>query len=123
MNNIMNPIYTKKSWGHEVIWSITSHFMAKTIEIEPFNITELMLFERKEKSVIIVMNALSLAIGGCCDKHALEYVDYPEGWSFYISPLRIHRYGATNKPVRLIEISSPEIDEAIIVDDPMEIGF
>jgi hypothetical protein len=122
MNNLINPIYSRKSWGHEVIWTITNHFMAKTIEIDPFKITELMLFERKEKSIIVVKNALSLAVGGCCDENDLEYVDYPEGWSFYIAPLKLHRYGATDKPVRLIEISSPEIDEAIIIDKPSEIG-
>jgi len=29
----------------------------------------------------------------------------------------MHRYGATDKPVRIIEISSPEIDEAIVIGE------
>lgn len=122
MNNLLKPIYTKKPWGHEVIWTITDHFMAKTVEIDPFKITDLMFFERKEKSIIVIQNSLSLAIGNRGNENDLEYVDYPEGWSFYITPLKLHRYGATDKPVRLIEISSPEIDEVIIIDKPSEIG-
>jgi len=122
MNNLAKPIYSKKSWGAEVIWSITDHFIAKTIEIKPFKITDLVFFETKEKSIIVVQNTLSLAVGGCCDEDDLEYYDYPEGWSFYIAPLKLHRYGATDKPVRLIEIASPEIDEAIIIDKLSEIG-
>jgi hypothetical protein len=122
MSNLLKPVYTKKSWGHEVIWSLTSHFMAKTLEIDPFKITELMVFERKEKAIIVVKNALSLAIGDSKNENSLEYIDYPEGWSFYIAPLKLHRYGATDKPVRIIEISSPELDEAIVIDKPSEIG-
>jgi hypothetical protein len=122
MNNLARPIYSKKPWGHEVIWSITDHFIAKTIEINPFKITDLVFFETKEKSIIVIQNTLSLAVGGCCDENNLEYFDYPEGWSLYIAPLKLHRYGATDKPVRLIEIASPEIDEAIIIDKLSEIG-
>lgn len=105
-----------------MIWSLTSHFMAKTLEIDPFKITELMFFERKEKAIVVVKNTLSLAIGDPKDENNLEYIDYPEGWSFYIPPLKLHRYGATSKTVRIIEIASPEIDEAIIIDKPSEIG-
>ncbi len=122
MNKLAYPIYTKKPWGAEVIWSITDHFMSKTIEIDPFKITDLVLFEQKEKSIIVVQNKLSLAIGGCCNEDDLEYYDYEEGWSFYVAPLKLHRYGATDKPVRIIEVSSPELDEAIVIDKLTEIG-
>jgi len=115
MNKLMRPIYTKKSWGSEIIWALTSHYMGKTIEIDPFMITDLLVYEKKEKSIIIVKGVLSLALSKCCDEDELKYYDCPEGWSVYIEPGHMHRYGATDKPVRVIEISSPEIDEAVIV--------
>ena len=115
MNNLVKPIYTKKSWGSEIVWSLTDHYMCKTIEIDPYKITDLWVFEYKEKSLIVIENTLSLAMGGCCDEENLEYYDCPEGWSFYIAPGQMHRYGATDKPVRILEVSSPHLDEAIIV--------
>jgi len=115
MNKLMRPIYAKKSWGSEITWSLTDHYMCKTIEIDPFRITNLLVYEKKEKSIIVVRGVLSLGLGKCCDENDLEYYDCPEGWSVYIDPGYMHRYGATDKPVNIIEVSSPEIDEAIIV--------
>lgn len=116
------PIFTKKSWGSEIIWSITSHFMAKTIEIDPFKVTDLIVYEKKEKSIIVIKNTLVLAIGLCCDEKNLEYHELPEGWTRFIPSSYMHRYGATNKSVRIIEIASPQIDEGILIPESGELG-
>jgi hypothetical protein len=89
--------------------------MCKTIEIDPFKITDLLVYEKKEKSIIVVEGMLSLALGKCCDEDGLKYYDLPIGYCKYIDPGYMHRYGATDKPVRIVEISSPEIDEAIVI--------
>ena len=115
MNKLISPVFNKKSWGSEIIWTLTDHYMAKTIEIDSFKITDLLVYEKKEKSIIVVGGLLSLALGKCCDENELKYYDCPEGWSVYIGPGYMHRYGATDKQVRVIEISSPEIDEAVLV--------
>jgi hypothetical protein len=73
------------------------------------------VYDRKEKSVIVIDGILSLAIGKCCDESELKYYDCPDGWSIYIDPGYMHRYGATDKLVRIIEIASPEIDESIVI--------
>jgi hypothetical protein len=114
-NKLISPIYNKKDWGSEIIWTLTDHYMAKTIEIDPYKITDLLVYEKKEKSIIVVEGILSLALGKCCNEENLHYYDCPEGWSIYIDPGYMHRYGATDKSVRIIEISSPEIDEAIVI--------
>jgi len=115
MNRLMRPVYNKKPWGSDILWSWTDSYICKTIEIDPYKITDLLVYEKKEKSIIVVAGVLSLALGKCCDEDELKYYDCPEGWSIYIDPGYMHRYGATDKPVRIIEISSPEIDEAIVV--------
>lgn len=115
MNKLIHPIFNKKSWGSEIIWTLTDHYMAKTIEIDPFRVTDLLVYEKKEKSIIVIVGTLSLALGKCCNEDELNYYDCPEGWSIYIDPGHMHRYGATNKPVSIIEVSSPEIDEAVII--------
>lgn len=117
MNNLVKPIFSKKSWGSEIIWTLTDHYIAKTIEIDPFKTTDLLVYEKKEKSIIVISGILSLALGKCCDEKELVYQDCPEGWSVYIKPGYMHRYGATDIPVRIIEIASPELDEAVIIGD------
>ncbi len=124
MNNLLRPIYTKKSWGSEIIWAITDHYMAKTVEIEPYKITDLIVYEQKEKHIKVAYGTLSLAIGQCCgDESDLEYFDLPTGWTRYIAPGMMHRYGATDKKVGIEEISSPEMDEAIIITPTNELNF
>jgi len=125
MNNLLKPIFTKKSWGSEIIWTMTDHYMSKTIEINPHKVTDLVVHETKEKSVIVIMGTLVLAAGPCCgDETDLEYYELPDGWTKYIDPGMMHRYGATDKPVRIIEVSSPELDEAIIITpvDELNVG-
>ena len=98
--------------------------MAKTIELYPYKVTDLIVHENKEKSIMVVMGTLVLAMGPCCgDERDLEYYELPDGWTKYIDPGMMHRYGATDKPVRLIEISSPEIDEAIIITPVNELNL
>jgi len=122
MSKLASPIYTKKDWGSEIVWSITNHYMTKTIEIEPYKVTDLIVYEYKEKSIIVIDNTLSLAIGGCCYEEELKYYDLPVGYTKYISPGSMHRYGATDKSVRIIEVSSPELDEAIVINRLEELG-
>lgn len=117
MNNLNKPIYTKKSWGSEIVWALTDHYMTKTIEIDPYKVTDLIVYEKKEKSLIVIAGQLSLAIGPCCGEADLEYYDLPEGWSKNIVAGEMHRYGATDKLVRIVEVSSPELDECITIKE------
>jgi hypothetical protein len=125
INHLLKPVFTKKSWGSEIIWSITDHYISKTIEVDPYKATDLVVYENKEKSIIVIMGTLILASGPCCNEEKdLEYHELPDGWTKYIDPGIMHRYGATDKSVRLIEVSSPELDDAIIITpvDELNIG-
>ena len=96
---------------------MTDNYIAKTIEIAPYKINDLVIYENKEKSVIVIGNTLILGMGKCCDEDKLKYYEYPEGWSFYIAPGYLHRYGATDTQVRLIEVASPQLDERIVIGE------
>lgn len=121
MNKLLSPIYTKKSWGHEIVWAITDKYICKTIEVDPYKVNELVVFEKREKSIIVDSGQLILALGKCCSEENLEYIKFEEGWSYYIAPGMMHRYGATDKPLRVIEVSSPEIDSAVVIGDLSEL--
>ena len=63
------------------------------------------------RSVVMIQDGL------CCDEKDLKYYDLPTGWSWHIAPGELHRYGATNISLRMVEISSPQIDETLILDE------
>jgi hypothetical protein len=117
MNKLVQPIFTKTDWGSEIIWTITKYYIGKTIEISPYRITNIMVNKTKEKSIIVVDGQLSLAVGPCCDERDMIYYDLPTGWSWHIDPGKLHRYGATDVPLRLIEVASPQLDDTIIFDE------
>ena len=122
MNKLTEPIYIKKPWGHEIMWALTDHYMAKTIEVDAFKVSNLVVYERKEKSIIVISGTLVIGMGPCCSEEDIEYTEYPTGWRFYIPHGKMHAYGATDVPVRLIEVSSPELDEGIVIPDSVDIG-
>jgi quercetin dioxygenase-like cupin family protein len=123
MNKLRQNLFTRKSWGTEVIWSLTDNYMAKTIEIDAGKQSPLIVQEQKEKSIIVISGELYLTYGECCsEKEAIVY-KLPEGWSWYIDPGKIHRYGALNESVRFVEISSPQLEDGIMIVDENGIEF
>jgi hypothetical protein len=120
-NKLTQNLFSKKSWGSEVIWSLTDSYMAKTIEIMKDSRTPLMINQEREKSIIVINGTLYLTFGDCCEESKLHIYKCPNGWSWYIEPGMLHRYNAFDETVRLIEVSSPQLDDTIIFSDDSNI--
>ncbi len=122
MNKLKQNLFTKKSWGGEVIWALTDGYMVKTIEIDIGNKTPFTIHEEREKSIIVVQGTMRLHYGECCGEEEIFIQELKEGWSWHIDPGTLYRYEALNKKaVRLIEVSSPQLDDAIILTDSGDI--
>lgn len=117
MNKLRQNLFTKKSWGSEVVWSLTDSYMTKTIEIDAGKQTPLVVHEQKEKSIIIISGELLLTYGSCCSEEKALVYKLPEGWSWYIEPGRIYKYATLDKPVRFVEVSSPQLEDGIMIRD------
>jgi len=115
MNRLRKNLFTKKSWGTEIMWSLTDNYIAKTIEIAAGKQTPLMVHEQKEKSIIVISGELLLTYGSCCSEDKALVYKLPEGWSWYIEPGRIYKYATLEKPVRFIEVSSPQLEDGIMI--------
>jgi len=117
MNKLKQNLFTKKPWGSEIVWSLTDNYMAKTVEIEAGKQTYSVVHEKKEKDIIVVSGELYLTYGNCCDESDTPIYKLPEGWSWHIEPGKIHKYSSLNKPVRLIEISTPLLEDGVVITD------
>jgi len=117
MNRLRQPSFVKKSWGSEIVWSSTDSYAVKTIEIDAGKQTPLVVYEQKERSIIVISGELFLTYGPCCSEADALVYKLPEGWPWYIEPGKIYKYAALDKPVRLIEVSSPQLEDGIVIRD------
>lgn len=117
MNKLKQNLYTKKKWGSEIVWSLTDNYMAKTVEIEAGKQTYLVVHEKKEKDIIVIAGDLYLTYGECCTEIDAPVYRLPSGWSWHIEPGKIHKYAALDQPARLIEISTPLLEDGVMISD------
>jgi len=117
MNKLRQNLFTKKPWGSEVVWTLTDNYMAKTVEVQKGKQTPLVVHEEKEKSIIVIRGPLYLVYGACCNEGTVPMYKLPEGWSWYIEPGMIYKYKAIESTVMLIEVSTPQLEDGVILVD------
>jgi mannose-6-phosphate isomerase-like protein (cupin superfamily) len=109
-----------KPWGHEVRWAITEKYLGKILHINPAQRLSRQYHEVKDESIYVLSGLLILELG-----QDRESNDKPEktlvletGESYRIQPGTIHRFCAPSDTyVRLIEVSTPEIDDVVRLHD------
>jgi mannose-6-phosphate isomerase len=103
-----------KPWGYELRWAITDRYLGKIIHVDKGHKLSLQYHERKDESVLVLRGALDLVLE---DEHGeLRTHRVVEGQSAHIPTGRRHRFVAA-EDVDLIEVSSPEIDDVIRLED------
>jgi len=101
----------EKPWGYEVIWTETEHYVGKLLYINPDHRLSKQYHEIKEETVYVLSGLLYN-----WDKDDLPTI-YPPGTSVHIRPQQVHRFGAKDEPVELIEVSTPHLTDVVRLDD------
>ena len=109
MSNIVN-----KPWGHENRWAITEKYLGKILHIKAGHRLSRQYHEKKDESIYILEGTLILEIG-LDDK--IEKIVLGPGSSWRIEPGTIHRFAAPSGGCVLIEVSTPEIEDVIRLED------
>jgi mannose-6-phosphate isomerase-like protein (cupin superfamily) len=99
-----------KPWGCEKWWAHTDKYVGKILEIKDGHRLSLQYHEVKEESIIVLSGVLTLVIGD--DVRTLK-----EGNTAHITPKTIHRMEARHGDVRLIEVSTPEVEDIVRLED------
>ena len=104
----------EKPWGYELRWAITDRYLGKIIHVTAGESLSLQYHVEKDESIYILSGSLDLVLedaGGAMQTHRLT-----AGMSARVLPGRKHRFVAVDD-VDLCEVSSPEIDDVVRLED------
>ncbi len=104
-----------KPWGHEEIWAHTERYVGKVLVIRPGKRLSLQYHEQKDESILVLEGTLRLHLEG--DDGEVAIHDLPAGSNRRIPTGRRHRFEAVDETVKLVEVSTPELDDVVRIED------
>tara|TARA_R110002020_G_scaffold243944_1_gene457525 strand:- start:779 stop:1117 length:339 start_codon:yes stop_codon:yes gene_type:complete len=104
----------EKPWGHEIRWAITDKYLGKILRIEPGQRLSRQYHEVKDESIYVLEGTLILELHK--GPH-LEKIILKHGATWRIRPHVVHRFCAPSEGCTLIEVSTPEIDDVVRLED------
>lgn len=103
-----------KPWGHEEIWAETARYAGKFLVIRAGEELSRQYHEKKEETIHVLEGVLRLEVGR---DDAIEVRRLGVGETFHVTPGTVHRFGADDVDVRLVEVSTPELDDVVRLED------
>lgn len=103
-----------KPWGREEIWAETDRYVGKHLFINSGARLSRQYHERKDETIRVLKGTLVLEIG---QGDKMERIFLSPGSSYHISPKTIHRFGADATSVVLVEVSTPELEDVVRLED------
>jgi mannose-6-phosphate isomerase-like protein (cupin superfamily) len=106
----------KKPWGHEEIWAETDKYLGKILYIKSGHRLSLQYHERKTETVRVLSGRLLLVIQDRRDGPIFNKT-LSEGDVYHVTCGTIHRFCAPEGDVELLEVSTPEIEDVVRLED------
>jgi len=100
-----------KKWGHELIWAETDNYVGKMLHINAGHRLSLQYHEIKEETIYVLSGILYVyGAEGSITKLS-------PGECFHVNPLQVHRFGANESAVEIMEVSTPHLDDVVRLED------
>jgi quercetin dioxygenase-like cupin family protein len=104
-------IRIEKPWGYEIIWAETAEYVGKILHINPGHRLSKQYHEQKEETVYVLKGKLY-------NYDADDNIEtFLPGESFHVKPNQVHRFGANEMRVELVEVSTPYLDDVVRLED------
>tara|TARA_R100000700_G_C3166137_1_gene141243 strand:+ start:1037 stop:1393 length:357 start_codon:yes stop_codon:yes gene_type:complete len=100
-----------KPWGYELHWAKTDKYVGKLLFIKAGHRLSKQYHEKKEETVFVLKGILYNY-----DKDD-KITKFYSGDSLHVVPGQVHRFGANECNVELIEVSTPELDDVVRLED------
>lgn len=101
----------EKPWGFEIIWAETDQYVGKLLHIKAGHKLSKQYHQIKEETVYVTNGILhNYEADGSITKIS-------PGGSLHIAPKQIHRFGANESFVELIEVSTNYLDDVVRLED------
>jgi mannose-6-phosphate isomerase len=108
------PRHVDKPWGHESIWAWTDRYVGKILVIESGKRLSLQYHQRKDEWIHVLGGRLQLTLEN--EAGVVEDRELGPGDSTRVRVRRRHRYAALER-CTLIEVSTPELDDVVRIED------
>ncbi|MBI4371804.1 MAG: cupin domain-containing protein [Elusimicrobia bacterium] len=99
-----------KPWGRELIFARAPRYAGKLLVIEKGRRLSLQLHRRKHETIYVLRGRLAIRLG-------TRRVVAGPGRAFAIPPGTVHRFEAPRGRVTLVEVSTPELDDVVRLQD------
>lgn len=104
-----------KPWGYEIIWAQTNDYVGKLLHINSGHRLSKQYHQVKEETIYILRGVLYNF-----DEND-ELTRHVPGESLHIKPGQVHRFAAWGmSPVEVIEVSTPQLDDVVRIEDDYE---
>jgi mannose-6-phosphate isomerase len=104
-----------KPWGQERIWVTTDRYAGKIITINAGRRLSLQQHREKDETILILRGRLLFHYGP--DQASVRTVVLGPGEHRRVPVGLVHRFEALDEDVELVEISTPELDDVIRLED------
>ncbi len=103
-----------KPWGYELILAHTDRYVGKILHVEPGQALSLQYHERKDETLYLYRGSFDLIVeeDGEMVERTIE-----EGQAYHIAPFTRHRMVAGPDGCDIFEISTPELDDVVRIED------
>ena len=102
-----------KPWGYEEIFANTEKYIGKFIFIKKGCRLSRQYHVQKDESITVVSGVVSVEYG----EKANDVLVMESGYSARIKPGTVHRFCASSGDVLLVEVSTPEMDDVVRLED------
>jgi len=103
-----------KPWGNEKIWAKTERYVGKVLTINPGEKLSRQYHEIKDETIYVMDGVLVLEIG---EGDSIEKIIMRKGSTYHVKPGTIHRFAAPSDGCKLMEVSTPELDDVVRLED------
>ena len=103
-----------KPWGEERIFAETPRYAGKLISIRAGESMSFQYHNLKEETVHVLSGRLGLEVDRGAGR---EVLSLGPGETFHITPLMKHRMFASDADCLVVEVSSPELDDVVRLED------
>lgn len=106
----MEVVRVDKPWGYEEIWAKTDQYVGKILFIRAGHRLSLQYHERKVETMRVLSGILSMVVG-------TEERRMGPGEVQHVPRGLVHRMMAREGDVMVVEVSTPELDDVVRVED------
>lgn len=101
----------EKPWGYEIIWAKTADYVGKILHINAGHRLSRQYHNVKEETLYVLSGTL------CNYGDGEEIERYHPGEAFHVVPKQVHRFGALENDVEVVEVSTPHLDDVVRLAD------